>query len=718
MDNTLYEKILEYISESGYVPLRPEEICVKFGGIADDTDVKEVLTALIDNGLAAYVRGGRLAPIENSGLLRGTFRSNAKGFGFFIPDDDFASRLGGEDLMIRASDKLNAVNDDIVLCVMTSSPDEDNGRRGTGRIVKIIERRLKSVIGTLCCEESGRRGEPDIYFVDPDDRRIDFTVDVLGEVKGKPGDKVEISLDIYPDRNTDAAGRITAVFGASEDTGANYTAILHENGIRTVFGDDVLNEAEEAASRPLSADGRLDMRGKVIMTIDSAEAKDLDDAISIERSDNGGYILGVHIADVSDYVRAGTSLDAEAFERGTSVYFADNVVPMLPEAISNGCCSLNCGEDKYTLSALIEIDADGEITGCTPVEGIIRTAVRGVYTEVNDILEKGDESEFTGKYAPAAELFPLMNELYALLAAKSEKRGALELDTKETKIVVEDGVPVDIVAVGRGTSERMIEQFMLAANEAIAGWLFWQDMPCVYRVHEEPDPEKIRGFAAFAHNIGLDASGLSARKIHSTALAKVLDQAKEKGINNTVNYMLLRSLMKARYSSVCIPHFGLAIEKYCHFTSPIRRYPDLSVHRIIKTVLHGEANGDMIDILARFADKSAAHSSEAEVKAVTAERAIDDLYRTVFMMNKIGEIFEGVISSVTPFGLFVELDNTCEGLIPIQSLNGYFEYNEESMTLSCGYTTYSLGQRVCVEIVDCDIISRRIEMDLIPDDEY
>ncbi len=718
MDNILYDKLYEHIKSTGYVPVRPEELCSLFSADYEQVDIVQALGALIDNGLAAYVSGGRITATENSNLLRGTFRSNAKGFGFFIPDPEFASRIGGDDLLIRASDRLNAVNDDYVLCVQTSQADPDNRKNGTGRIVKIIERRLKSVIGTLCVEQSGRRGEPDTFFVSPDDGKIDFDVDIIGEFDAAVGDKVEAVIDVYPDRNSGAKGHISAVFGDSEDTGANYSAILHENGIRTFFDDEVLAEADSVSSRPLSSENRTDMRGKIIMTIDSAEAKDLDDAISVERTENDGYILGVHIADVSDYVRAGTALDREAFERGTSVYFADKVVPMLPEAISNGCCSLNCGEDKYTLSALIEIDGSGEILGCNLCEGIIKTTVRGVYSEVNDILDKGETSEFFEKYRGAYPMFPLMSELYSLLLAKSEKRGALDLDTKETKIVIENGFPVDIVAVERGTSERMIEQFMLAANEAVANWLFWQDMPCVYRVHEDPDPEKIRGFAVFAHNIGLNSSALSSKKIHSSSLAGILRQAKEKGISNTVNYMLLRSLMKAKYSPVCIPHFGLAIEKYCHFTSPIRRYPDLSVHRIIKAVLHGETDGDKTDVLARFAERSALHSSEAEVRAVNAERAIDDLYRTVYMEDKVGEIFDGVISSVTSFGLFVELDNTCEGMVPIQSLNGYFEYNADTMTLTCGYTTYSLGQHVSVEIVDCDIISRRIEMDIVPDGEY
>lgn len=709
----LTDKITEYVTSASYVPVRAEELYAEFQSGTDLNTFSAALSSLINSGELVYIKKGRVASPETAGYMRGVFRSNAKGFGFFMPDEEYRDRTGG-DLFIAPEDTKDAVNDDIVSAVMTGAPRPGAGKGGEGKIVRIIEHRLKTVIGTLkTIETLKKRGTPR-YYVKPDDRRLGFTVLIEGECDADAGDKVEAEITEYPTSVLAAKGRLVSVFGESDSAQANYAAILRENGIKLDFDADTMREAREVSTEPITAEGRLDLRGETIMTIDGADAKDLDDAISVKRGENG-YVLGVHIADVSNYVRMNTALDSEAMERGTSVYFADQVVPMLPVELSNGCCSLNSGTDKYALSAIIDIDSNGEIRGAELNESIINTAVRGVYSEVNDLLEHGADSNFTDKYKPVAHMLPIMSELYELLNAKSRKRGALELETVEAKIIVENGVPIDIVRRESGISEKMIEQFMLCANEAVANWLFWQNMPCVYRIHETPSPEKIQAFSVFAYNLGLNIAPLKAKNIHSTALEAVLEEARDTDVATTVSYMLLRSLMKARYSSQCSPHFGLAIEKYCHFTSPIRRYPDLSVHRIIKSVLRGETDEKTIAFYSAFAEKSAAISSENELKAVCAERAIDDLYKTIFMSDHIGEIFEGVISSVTSFGLFVELENTCEGLIPISSLDGYFNYDEKNMTLSCGYTVYEIGRRLNVNIVSCDVISRRIEMEIAPD---
>jgi len=708
----LYEKIREYISDRRYVPVKFEELFDVFSEKASLGEFTQAVAKLGDNGALVYVKKGKIASTEASGYLRGTFRSNAKGFGFFIPDEEFRRRTGG-DLYISSENTADAVNDDIVLAVMTQEAKAGDTRGGEGRIVKIIEHRLTAVIGTLrTLPALTKRGTPRSY-VKPDDRRLNFTVLIDESTSIKPGSKVEAEITEYPTMTLAAKGRIIKDFGESESSEANYAAILHENGVKINFDAETLKEAERVAAMPLTADGRTNLRDNVIITIDSSDAKDLDDAVSVERTE-AGYILGVHIADVSQYVRAGTPLDDEAMERGTSIYFADKVVPMLPEVISNGCCSLNAETDKYTLSAFVELDAEGEIVGSELKETIIRSSVRGVYSEINDILEKKTDSEFYDKYKPVHNgALDDMTDLFNLLEAKSRRRGALEIETAESKIILEDGKPVDIVKRERGLSERYIEQFMLCANEAVANWLFWQDMPCVYRVHERPSPEKMQIFTVFAHNLGLDTTALKTKNIHSTALGQILRQAKTTDIGNTVSYILLRSLMKAKYSSTPAPHFGLAIEKYCHFTSPIRRYPDLATHRIIKAVLHGEAKGTFLNALVGFADKAAVQSTENEMKAVGAERDIDDLYKTLYMLGHVGEIFDGIISSVTAFGLFVELPNTCEGLVPISSLNGYFNYDERQMTLSCGYTVYTLGKKVSVQIESADVISRRVEMRIV-----
>lgn len=708
----LKQRVQELITSRQYVPSSIEELCGMLGDGVNAEDVSRAVGELEKAGECCLTKRGRVASAESAGLLRGRFRSNAKGFGFFIPEEAFAARTGG-DLYISSDRTLDAVDGDIVQAIMISGA-RPGGKGGEGKIVRILERSMKTLVGTL------RELQADgglIRYVKPDDRHIPFIVKVDSSADTVAcGSKVEVEITAFPQNRSDAQGSITTVFGDSESREANYAAILHESGLRTEFPAAVLEEAERVSQLPLSAEERRDLRGKVIFTVDSASAKDLDDAISIEKT-GSGYLLGVHIADVSQYVRPGTALDGEAQLRGTSVYFTDKVVPMLPEALSNGCCSLNAGTDKYTLSALMTIDEEGEITHCDLCESIIRSSVRGVYTEVNDLIERGAESEFCAKYAPVLESGTLSaaQELYAVLCKKSARRGMMELETTDAKIILDEtGMPVDIVRVERGISECMIEQFMLCANEAVATWLFEQDMPCIYRVHEKPDPEKIKSFTAFAYNLGLDVSGLKSKEVHSKALCGILEQCRDTPLATTVSYVLLRSMAKAKYSAVCAPHFGLAIEKYCHFTSPIRRYPDLGVHRIVKMVLRGEMTGEMLGEMNVFADEAATFSSECEGKAVSAERSIDDLYKTLYMSGFVGHEFEGVISSVNPFGLFVELPNTCEGFIPIAELNGYFTYNEQSMTLSCGRTVYSLGKPVKVVIHSADIVARRVEMRIRP----
>ena len=524
---------------------------------------------------------------------------------------------------------------------------------------------------------------------------------------------MEVEITGYPDGDGPAWGKIIEIFGEADTFGAAYSAILYDNDIIIEFPADVEEEARRISARPVTAEGRLDLRGKNIFTIDSISARDLDDAISIER-EGDGYILGVHIADVAEYVKMHSIIDNEAYARGTSVYFPDRVAPMLPKALSNGCCSLNAGEDKYALSAFIRIGADGTIGETELAESVISTVVRGVYTEMNDLCEKGENSEFYAKYSRLyPDDFPSMIELYRILEEKSKDRGALELESDEAEIILDgDGSVIDIRRADRGITERMIEQFMLAANEGVANWLFWQSMPCVYRVHDEPNPEKINTFSVFAHNLGLDITPLRAKTLHPKSLSTVLNQARENGVAGVASNVLLRALSKARYDAVCSPHFGLAIEKYCHFTSPIRRYPTFR-HRIVKTILHGEADADNVSELEDFAFDSAEASSENELRALNAERAVDALYRCEYMSRHIGETFDGVISSVMRFGFFVELDNTCEGLVPVATLDGYFEYNERTMSLHCGRRRFTLGQRVRVEIESVNMTESKISMRLV-----
>ncbi len=658
-----------------------------------------------------------------AGHLTGTFRANAKGFGFLTPAETFAVQYP-EDLFVGRDNTGGAMNGDLVeayideRCVDRRSRFSDRGQKSTEAVVvKILERALKTVIGTLRREEPRTRRDVPHYYVTPDNQKITAEIAIPEKELGNavPGDKVEAEIVKYPKaENPNALGKIICIFGETTSKEANYEVVLHENKIRTEFPQEVLTAADRCATRPIVLDGRLDLRDKIIFTIDGADSKDLDDAISLEKQGDG-WLLGVHIADVSDYVTECSVLDEEAFLRGTSVYFADQVVPMLPRALSNGICSLNGGEDRYALSALITLDANGDIRGCELHETVICSKIRGVYAELNDILENGEYSAFYQKYAILfPDIYPEMVRLYHLLDQKNRAKGALELETTEAKIIIgEDGMPIDIVKRERGLSECLIEQFMLCANEAVAKWLYERNMPCVYRVHEEPPEDKIQTFSAFAYNLGLDIRSLKKKSLHPIDLQLVMNEAKERGLDTILSTVMLRSLSKAKYAGTQGMHFGLATEFYCHFTSPIRRYPDLTVHRFVKTILRGKADASMQAHMDSFAEKSAEQSTACEIRAMTAERAIEDLYKVLYMEDRVGEEFDGIISSVTSFGFFVELDNTCEGLVPIATLDGFFAYDEKNLVLSCGRTQYRLGQHVQVSITRADRITRKIDMELV-----
>lgn len=712
MDKT---QILEAVKDSGG-RLTSFELFERYFKGGDYDLFGALLGELESRGEVVFTKKGRVAPVDNSNIVVGVFQANPRGFGFVRPEG--ADKGRDSDIFISAYNTSGAINEDLVQVKITRNAPRGSSDNDEGKIVRILEHRLKSVSGTLYELSSRIRGVNSNYYVHPDNERVAFDI-LIPEteiVTCPPGSKVEVEITEFPDGDGAAWGKIVEVFGEADTFGAAYSAILYDNYINIEFPDEVEEEAQRIASRPVTAEGRLDLRGKTIFTIDPASARDLDDAVSIER-EGDGYILGVHIADVAEYVKMHSIIDNEAYARGTSVYFPDKVAPMLPKALSNGCCSLNTGEDKYALSAFVHIGADGAIGETELAETVISTVVRGVYTEMNDLCEKGEDSEFYDKYRCLyPDDFPAMVELYEKLEEKSKDRGALELESDEAEIVLDgNGLVAEITKAERGVTERMIEQFMLAANEGVANWLFWQSMPCVYRVHEEPNPEKISVFSVFAHNLGLDITPLRAKTLHPKSLSAVLTQARENGVAGVASNVLLRALSKARYDAVCSPHFGLAIDKYCHFTSPIRRYPDLSVHRIVKTILHGEADADKADELEDFAFDSAEASSENELRALNAERAVDALYRCEYMSRHIGETFDGVISSVLRFGFFVELDNTCEGLVPIATLDGYFEYNEKTMSLHCGRRRFTLGQRVKVEIESVNMTESKITMRLADD---
>ena len=719
------EIISDMISADSYVPRSAGEL---YASVIEKTPVIEddyidIINEMYEEYAIMITKNREITPASKSGFFNGRFQSSGKGFGFVIPADsaNAAVSLSG-DYFVPADCTFGAMSGDEVVARKIDEGAYGYGKGSEARVFHILTRAHESVIGTFAfapviAHKKRKKGAPRIAFVTPDSDRLKFKVIVTNKNFGgaKEGQKVKAKITEYPaDADDPVYGKVTDILGDAMSREANYESVLMENNIKTAFPDAVIKDAAAEASQELTTDGRLDIRDKVIFTIDGADAKDLDDAISLETDAESNYILGVHIADVSHYVKARSSVDNEAFERGTSVYFTDKVVPMLPESLSNGSCSLNGGVDRYALSAFITLDKGGNILSADIKNTLMHSKVRGVYSEINDIFDNGASSEFYGKYEHVMSQLNEMHALYEILADKSKQRGSLDFEMAEAKIVLdESGFPVDVVKRERGTSERVIEQFMLCANMAVATWLNARELPCVYRIHEEPDPEKIRVFATFAHNLGIDVSVLNAKKILPSHLKTILEQAAELNIAEIVSGVMLRSMMKAKYSDEAKGHFGLAAELYCHFTSPIRRYPDLSVHRIVKTILAGESSAKKIASLTSFANKSAAVSTENEVKAVMAERQINDLYTALYMTKHIGEEFNAVICSVTPFGFFARTDNLCEGLIPAPTLGADLDYDEKNFTLKTPTKIYRLGDKIKIKIQESDIIHRRITMEYV-----
>lgn len=714
MNNKIKELILDKLSWDSYIPLSPGDMLYEISpkGEINEEDFWRVLYKMEESYDVGLTKKGKITRPSDVGIFKGIFSASTRGdFGFVVTDKG--------DFFIPPKLTQGALNGDEVAIKKIEMSSKFYGKGNEAEVIKVTKRSLESYIGTF--KVLVHNGNRSIGTVIPDNDKIKLSVTVsFKHFNGaSDGDKVVCKINSFPvNEFSGAKGEILEVLGKADSQEANYKAVLVENGIVTEFSDDVLNEADKVASEPLSSDGRADLRNETIFTIDGEDAKDLDDAISVKETEHG-YILGVHIADVSHYVREGSKIDTEAINRGTSVYFTDKVVPMLPKALSNGICSLNGGVDRYALSAIITLDKCGNIIYTELKNSIINSKVRGVYSELNDIIENKENSKFYKKYAHILDDFNIMLELYEVLRSKGERKGAMELESDESKIILdENGHPVEIIKRERGITERLIEQFMLCANEAVANYLYNASIPCVYRVHDEPDTEKISSFALFARNLGVDASPLNAKnKITPMQLSKILENAKKTDHFSIVSSVLLRSLMKARYSSVPKAHFGLATDFYCHFTSPIRRYPDLTVHRIVKALLAGKIDEKSLDRYEKFASLSAELSSENELKATYAEREIDDLYKCVYMADRIGEEYDAIICSVTSFGFFAKTENLCDGLVPIEALGQGFYFDKDNLILQRGKTTFRLGQNVRVKVMESDVRLRRVTFSLIAYEE-
>ena len=637
-------------------------------------------------------------------LTRGIYSGSKSDFGFVSLEE------GGQDVFIPGGKSGGAIDGDFVEIVYHKFTSRDGGEKTEGRVLKIIEYGRHTVIGTLE-EEVYRHGRRSVryLYVSPDDPKVMLKPRIRDSFSAVIGDKVEAL--IRRDGTSHPECDVIRVFGDSESKEANYAAILSECGIVTEFTPDELALAEEVSREEISFVGRVDRTSEIIFTIDGAGAKDLDDAISLRKLPGGKWRLGVHIADVSHYVRERTALDRCVMARGTSVYFTDKVVPMLPESLSNGSCSLNAGENKYTLSAIVDLDSTGNITDVKIEPSVIRSRIRGVYSEVNRLLSGTADSGIKKKYAGVLPTLKKMEELYYLLLEKSKKRGSVDFDSDEAEILLsEDGVPVDIVRRERGVSERIIEQFMLAANEAVATFLYSRSVPCVYRIHEAPPKEGFGEFLGYLRSLGFDTSSIPREEPSSHDLAKILDEAERRGCLSAVSYTMLRSMAKAKYSAEKTPHFGLGIDTYCHFTSPIRRLSDLATHRIIRRVLFEDKRAASY---ASYANRAAAAATEGELRAVNAERRIENLYKVIYMSEYIGETFEASINSITSFGIFCTLDNTCEGLVPISEMPGVFTFDETNLTMRSRDKIYRIADRITICVEEANITRGKLRFSIV-----
>ena len=638
-------------------------------------------------------------------VARGTFSSSKSGFGFVSLDNGYE-----RDIFIPEDKTLGAIEGDTVEISYHLYRDRFSEEKSEGRVLKIVEFGMKTLIGTVTYRREGFRTRTLSPYLYPDDPKVSVEPQITELMGAKEGDKVQLLLERHKGERQ-ISGRVIANFGNTYTKEANYLSILSELEIPTDFSREELLEAEFFALLPISDEGRVRRDSEIIFTIDSESAKDLDDAISLRRLAGGDYQLSVHIADVSYYVKERSHLDRAVMSRGTSVYFTDRVVPMLPPSLSNGACSLNPGEDKYALSAIIHLDQNGEIVSTRLEKSIIKSRIKGIYSEINSIFENRADKAIRQKYKEITPTLLKMHELYLVLLEKSKARGALELEGAECEILLDqNGDPADIIRRTRGDAEKMIEQFMLTANEAVARLLSQKGIPCVYRVHDNPPPERLFDFLSFTRSLGLDATALHNGEGSSKDYADLLAASEQKGLLMPVSTTMLRSMAKAKYSEVRQNHFGLGLEYYCHFTSPIRRLSDLATHRIIHRVLF---DGKRIEAYNAYARRAARAASDTELRAISAERRIENLYKVIYMSKNIGCRFDAIICSVTSFGFFVRLDNTCEGLVPLTSLYDSFIFEERTLTLRSAGKKYAIGDTVRVVLEEADMIHGKLRFSVI-----
>ena len=697
----LEDRIIELLTNTGKA-LSVTEIndALGFSSVDELKELLKILNKLEDELKIYRTKKDNYLLFTNSHLKVGTMIANKKGYGFVDIEGD-------EDVFIPPANMNGAIHGDKVIVEITSPKGIDL----EGRILKIVDRKFKQMVGEIYYIKN----KP---FLKLDDDRVKLNVEIdkkktLGAMAGH---KVLVKItNKLKDNNY--KGEVIKILGHKNDPGVDILSITNEMGIPDTFSEEVMNELNNIPDEVLEKDliNRTDLRKEIIFTIDGDDTKDIDDAISIEKiGDN--YKLGVHIADVSYYVKPNTALDSEAFDRGTSVYLADRVIPMLPHKLSNGICSLNPNVDRLALSCIMEIDSNGNVVDYDILQTVIRSKIQMTYKKVNQILE---ENIIPDGYEEFVDKLKMMNDLAHILRKNKENRGYIDFDIDESKIIVDDkGKAIDITLRNRGAGEKLIEDFMIAANETVATHVYYMDLPFIYRVHGEPNEEKINNFMRFLNILGYKVKE-DIKKITPKTMQNILGQLKDKKEFHLLSALLLRSMQKAIYDTNNIGHFGIASKCYTHFTSPIRRYPDTTVHRLLHTYLFdNNINNDTISYYERELPFVAEHASNMERRSIECERAVDDMKKAEYMMDHIGEEFDGIISSVLNFGMFVELPNLIEGLVRLDSLKGdYYTYDETTFTIRGNKDKrgYRLGDNVRVRVISADKEKRTIDFEVIKD---
>ncbi|MDN0061024.1 ribonuclease R [Mediterraneibacter glycyrrhizinilyticus] len=703
MDQTFEKRkkvILDFISDDMYVPMKIKEIAIVLQIPREQRDdLKEVLDVLVEEGKISLSKRGKYSKGQ-AVRLKGVFQANARGFGFVTPED------GAEDVFIPEENISGAFQGDQVEYIITAAP---SGRRREGKIVRILSHSVVHIVGLY--EKSKNFG-----FVRPDNQRYlkDIYIPAGKEKGAMNGHKVVVELTSYGGENMKPEGTVVEIIGHINDPGTDILSVVMDAGIPTEFSEKVLNQAVRVSKEVSEADraGRKDLRDWLMVTIDGEDAKDLDDAVSLQTID-GNYVLGVHIADVTNYVQENSALDREAFERGTSVYLADRVIPMLPHKLSNGICSLNAGEDRLALSCIMTFDQAGEMIDHEIVETVIHVDKRMSYNGVAKILDGNTEE--TGTDQEIVSMLLSMKKLSDILRERRGRRGSIDFDFPETKVILdENGKPVDIRPYERNDATKIIEDFMLMANETVAEEYYWRELPFIYRTHEVPDEDKIRKLSTFINNFGYHIHVRN--EVRPKEIQKLLDKVDGTPEEALISRLTLRSMKQARYTTENTGHFGLAAKYYTHFTSPIRRYPDLQIHRIIKENLRGRLNEDRISHYEEILSRVAAQCSDRERRAEEAEREVVKMKKAEYMRSHIGEEYDGVISGVTKWGIYVELANTVEGLVHVADMrDDHYEFAEQTYELVGEHSgkIYKLGQTVRVRVADADKLQRTVNFEIV-----